>query len=400
VLTHAWIGTYGTELLGLLSCDVIQVETRKRLDSWRVGYDAVMPPELRDLPSAEHAWNCSPRFNSVNLNKRGITLDLAYGEGRELFEQLVADADIVVENFSRRVIGQRGVDYESLRRIQPDLIMLSMSGYGGSGPWRDTLGIGGTSEPTSGMSSLLGYRNSQPFNSGQMFPDPVGGLHGFAALMTALYHRERTSQGQYIDLSMQESCATYIGDALLEYLWTRNIRPRLGNRHLIFAATSDQRWVALTAESEQQWRALANVARHPEWLQDHRFASNKARKQHEDELEAAIAAWVATEDRDALVAHLLSAGLPAAPVLDGLELCDDPVYRERGVVEEVDHIEAGRWAQVRVPYHFSRTPARVASPAPALGQHSREVVCDKLGLLSAAHATPEQLGITGQGPPP
>jgi len=406
VLTHAWIGTYCTELLGLLGSDVIQVETRKRVDSWRVGYDAVMPPELLDLPSAEHAWNCSPLFNSVNLNKRGITLDLAYDEGRELFEQLVADADIVVENFSPRVIGQLGVDYESLRRIRPNLIMLSMSGYGGSGPWRDTLGIGGTVEPTSGMSSLLGYRDSQPFNSGQMFPDPVGGLHGFAALMTALYHRERTGQGQYIDLSMQESCATLIGDALLEYLWTQNVRPRLGNRHLtfaphgIFAATGDQRWVALAAESEQQWRALADVAGHPEWLEDQRFATNEARKQHEDDLEAAIAAWVATEDRDALVARLLSAGLPAAPVLDGLELRDDPVYRERGVVEQVEHVEAGRWAQVGVPYHFSRTPARVTRPAPALGQHSREVLCDELGLSPAAYATLEQRGITGQGPPP
>ena len=406
VLTHAWIGTYCTELLGLLGCDVIQVETRKRLDSWRVGYDAVMPPALVGIASAEHAWNCSPLFNSVNLNKRGITLDLAFDEGRTLFEQLVADADIVVENFSPRVVGQLGVDYESLRRIRPDLIMLSMSGYGGSGPWRDTLGIGGTVEPTSGMSSLLGYRDSQPFNSGQMFPDPVGGLHGFAALMTALYHRERTGEGQYIDLSMQESCATVIGDALLEYLWTQNVRPRLGNRHLtfaphgIFAATGDQRWVALAAESQEQWRALACVAGHPEWLEDPRFASNEARKRHEDELEAVIADWAATEDRDDLVDRLLTAAVPAAPVLDGLEVGRDTLYRERGVVVEVDHVEAGRWAQVGVPYHFSRTPAEVRRAAPALGQHSREVLCDELGLSPAEYASLDARGITGQGPPP
>ncbi len=406
VLTHAWIGTYCTELLGLLGCDVIQVETRKRLDSWRAGYDAVMPAELRDVPSAEHAWNCSPMFNSVNLNKRGITLDLAYDEGRELFERLVADADIVVENFSPRVVGQLGVDYESLRRIQPDLIMLSMSGYGGSGPWRDTLGIGGTVEPTSGMSSLLGYRDSQPFNSGQMFPDPVGGLHGFAALMTALYHRERTGQGQYIDLSMQESCATVIGDALLDYLWTHHIRPRLGNRHAtfapagIFAATGDQRWVALAAESDEQWRALANVAGHPEWLQDQRFASNEVRKLHEDELDAVIAAWVGTEDRDDVVGRLLSSRVPAAPVLDGLEVGSDLGYRERGVVVDLDHMEAGRWAQVGVPYHFSRTTAKVTRASPVLGEHSREVLCEELGLSPAAYAGLEERGITGQGPPP
>ncbi|MBM3140508.1 MAG: CoA transferase, partial [Chloroflexi bacterium] len=404
VLTHAWLGTFCTELLGLAGADVIQVEARKRPDTWRAGYQGVIPAQVRTRPTARHAWNCSPLFNSVNLNKRGITLDLDHPEGRDLFKRLVARADVVAENYSPRVVHNLGVDYESLRAVRSDLIMLSLNAYGASGPWRDVVGIGGTIEPTSGMSSLLGYPGGPPLNSGQMLPDPVGGWYGFGAIVTALRHRDRTGEGQYIDLSMQESNQTLIGDAMLEALWTGRARTRLGNRHPTFAphgiypAQGEEQWVALAAEDDAQWRALCEAAG-AGWERDVRFASNEARKASEDALDAAIAAWTATQARDALAPRLAAAGVPAAPVRDALEVAACPVFRERGRVVEVAHPETGTWWHVGVPATLERTPGAVTRPSPCLGEHSAEVLAEELGVSEAEYAALVRKGVTGEGPP-
>ena len=178
VLTQAWAGTYATELLALLGADVIQLETRGRLDSWRGTYQNPIPQALKDVPTVEHAWNCNPLYNSVNLNKRCITVDLSTPEGVGIFKALLRHVDFVAENFSPRVMGNLGLDYETLCKIKPDLVMASLSAYGGIGPWTHVPGIGGTIEPSSGMSALLGYEGERPQNSGQMYPDPVAGICG------------------------------------------------------------------------------------------------------------------------------------------------------------------------------------------------------------------------------
>ena len=267
VLTQAWAGTYCTELLAFLGTDVIQVEVRKRPDSWRGSYDAPIAGALQAVPSAKHSWNCSPLYNSVNLNKRCITLDLQTEAGLEVFRELLVHADFVAENFSPRVLGNLGISYEDMRAIKPDVILCRLSAYGSSGPWTNVPGIGGTIEPTSGMSALLGYEDSPPLNSGQMYPDAAAGILGVGALVTALHHRDRTGAGQCIDLSMQEANLSFVGDAALEYALTVNQRPRIGNRHHdfaphgIFACEGDDCWVAIACETKEQWQAFAGVRR-------------------------------------------------------------------------------------------------------------------------------------------
>ncbi len=405
VLTQAWAGAFCTQLLGLMGAEVVQIEARKRLDSWRGQYDGPMPDALRDTATAQHAWNCNPLFNSVNLNKRELTLDLQTPEGVDLFKRLVPYADVVAENFSPRVMGNLGIDYETLREIRPDLIMCSLSAYGASGPWRNVPGIGGTIEPTSGMSSLLGYEDGQPLNSGSMFPDPIAGYYGFAAIVTALHHRHRTGEGQYIDLSMQEANLTFIGDAALEYAANGSVRGRTGNRHLTFAphgiypARGEEQWIALAAETEEQWRALCDVAGRSQWADDARFADNDARKANEDALDAQIASWTAEQSRDEMAAKLTAAGLPAAPVLDAHEVAADPVFRERGFVVDVEHPEAGRHPQIGVPFTLSRAAPRVTRPAPMLGEHSAEVLAELLDVEAEEYEELVRKGITGTGPP-
>jgi crotonobetainyl-CoA:carnitine CoA-transferase CaiB-like acyl-CoA transferase len=409
VLTQAWAGSFSTELLGMLGADIVQLEVRKRLDSWRGAYDAPLPATLRAIPTAQHAWNCNGLYNSVNLAKRTATLDLGTPEGVDVFKRLLPHADIVAENFSPRVLGNLGIDYEVMRSIKPDVILCSLSAYGHTGPWANVPGIGGTIEPTSGQSALLGYRDGPPLNSGQMYPDAIAGLTAFGAMLTALHHRQRTAEGQYLDLSMQESNLSVVGDAALEWALTGRQRARLGNRHPTFAphgiyacrdhAPERERWVALAAENEAQWAALCDVAGRPEWRDDARFADNAARKAHEDALDAALAAWAATVDRDDAAARLSAAGVIAAPVLDGREVAADAHLRERGFIITLDHPEVGRFPQAGVPMHFSRTPARVERPAPLQGQHNLEVFAQFLGMSEAEYLALATLGVTGVGPP-
>jgi len=179
VLTQAWAGSYCTELLAMAGTDVIQLEVRKRPDSWRGTYSAPMASAVGAVETAEHPWNVNGLFNAVNLGKRSFTVDLSQPEGLEIYRALVAYADVIVENFSPRVLGNLGLSYEELKAIKPDVIVASLSAYGHDGPWANIPGIGGTIEPTSGMSALLGYADGQPLNSGQMYPDAVRDCTGF-----------------------------------------------------------------------------------------------------------------------------------------------------------------------------------------------------------------------------
>jgi crotonobetainyl-CoA:carnitine CoA-transferase CaiB-like acyl-CoA transferase len=242
-----------------------------------------------------------------------------------------------------------------------------------------------------------------------MYPDAVAGLTGFAAIVAALHYRNRTGEGQYIDLSMQEANLSFVGDAALEYSLTGRQRPRLGSRHLTFAPhgiyacagteRGEEQWLALAAESEEQWAALSEASGHPEWREDPRFCSNAARKANEDALDEAIEAWTRGEAGDALAARLAAAGVPAAAVLDAREVAQDPHLRQRGVVVDVDHPEAGRWAQAGVPFHFSRTPIRVTRHAPTQGEHNVEVYRELLGMDDDEYDSLVSKGVTGVGPP-
>jgi crotonobetainyl-CoA:carnitine CoA-transferase CaiB-like acyl-CoA transferase len=405
VLTQAWAGTYATELLGFMGAEIIQLEVHKRLDSWRGTPDSPMPDGLRSAASAVHPWNCNPSFNSVNLNKQSITLDLATSEGIAVFKALLPQADFVAENFSPRVMGKLGIDYDVLRQIKPNIILCSLSGYGQTGPWANVPAIGGTIEPTSGMSDLLGYEDGIPLNSGLMYPDAVAGIYGFATLATALYHRQQTGQGQYLDLSMQEANATFVGDAWLAYALTGQVRERMGNRHPLFAphgiypCAGDDQWMALAVEDDPQWQRLCQLAKHSAWQDEPRFQTMASRKQHEALLDQTLAEWTRSQFKHELAERLGAAGLLAAPVLDGLEVATDRGLIARGHLVPVAHPETGVHMQSGVPVRMSRTPPQVSCHAPLLGQHSFAVFERLLGMTGDTYEELVAKGITGTEPP-
>lgn len=405
VLTQAWAGTFATQLLGVLGAEIIQIEARQRIDSWRGGYGGIIPPALRATTTAVHPWNVNPLFNSVNLNKQAITLDLSRAEGRDIFRRLVPHADFVAENFSPRVMGNLGLDYASLTSIKPDIILLSMSAYGASGPYSNYPGIGGTIEPMAGMSALLGYEDGPPLNSGQMYPDPVAGYFGAAAILIALHHRERTGEGQYIDLSMQDANMTFIADALMEYSANGRVRRRMGNHHMsiaphnIYPCQGDDRWIAISAADDAEFVRLSTVLGHTDWQNDPRFATATARKQHEAALDDAITGWTRTRDADDAERTLRRAGVTAAVVRDAGEVLGSPHLHERGMLTRITHPEAGAAIQAHAPWRLSRTPGGVTRPAPCLGEHGREVLRRFLDIDDAEYDRLVHAGITGEGPP-
>ena len=254
------------------------------------------------------------------------------------------------------------------------------------------------------MSALLGYEDGPPLNSGLMYPDAVAGIYGFAALATALYHRDRTGQGQYLDLSMQEANATFVGDAWLEYALTGRVRGRLGNRHPTFAphgiypCAGDDQWIALAVEDERQWQALCRIADRQAWRDEARFSEMAHRKQHEDGLDQMLAEWTQSQSKHELAERLSAAGLPAAAVLNGQEVAEDRGMIERGHLVPVEHPETGVQMQSGVPVHMSRTPLRVSSPAPLLGQHAFAVFERLLGMPRETYETLVAQGIVGTDP--
>ena len=399
--TQAWAGTSATEQLGFLGADVIQIESLTHPDIWRGGFNGPMKAAAQPTDGPrKRPWNVASAYNSVNLNKRAITIDVMHPDGLALFERLVPLADVIAENFTPDVMRKWGLTYERLNELRPGIIVASLSAYGASGPLRNVRGIGGTMEPMSGLTSLLGYESGRPMNSGSMIPDAIAGAWFAAAIVTAIRHRERTGEGQYIDLGMMEANAMLTGDALLEFTANGRVRPRMGNRHPRLAPhniypTTNAGWLAVCVEDDDQWRALCEIVGDPAMSGDARFETTAARKANEAALDDCIERWAGGQDAAAAEAALLASGVPAARVRLRAELLDHPALQERGFGVEVDYPEAGRQRVAGTPWRMTRTDPEVSRPAPMLGEHSREVFAELLGMTDDEYEELVQAGISG-----
>ena len=404
VLTQAWAGAYATRLLADMGAEVIQIEALNRIDPWRGGY----PPRLSGTYPAgvpgDRPYDRNAAYNSVNTGKKGITLDLNYTEARDALLELVSISDVFAENFSARVLPNLGLEYPALREVNPSIVLLRMPAYGCDGPYSTYMGNGGSIEPMSGITSLLGYPGGPPMNSGVMHTDPFAGMMATSAVMIALHHRARTGQGQEIDLSQQETSIGLIADRVIEYSMNGTGLERRGNRsnrmapHNNYRCAGDDSWVAIAVRSDDEWTRLCSAMDTPDLAHDPRFTDLSSRLEHTDELDAIISAW--TRNRDALdVTSLLQdEGIPSAPVLKATELADNPQLQERGFIQSVDHPESGTQQYAGVAWKLSRTPGRLGGPSPKLGQHSEEVLSDYLGRPVDEVDGMVARGITGDTP--
>ncbi len=398
--SRVWAMPLATRLLADMGAEVVKVEVPTYLDTRQA------EPFLHNDPR-ERFWERSGIFNSLNRGKQSVTLNLATDEGKRLFRALVATADVLVENNRPGVLARHGLGYEALRAVRPDLIMLSNSGYGQTGPWRAYGAIALSLEPTTGLAHYTGYPGGPPVRW-SWFTDFPACLAAVFAICGALYHRNRTGEGQHIDLAMYEVGVSLLGEELLDYLLNGADRPRLGNRHPrhaphgCYPCAGDDAWVTIAVTGDEEWRALCAVMERPELADDPRFATATARKAHEDELDYLIAAWTGSRDRYEVMHRLQAAGVAAGAVRTTRDLFADPQLLARGFFEWVDHHDRDPALGVRPyvgrPWRLSRTPGGIRRRAPGLGEHNRAVLVGLLGQPGEALTAWTERGVIGEEP--
>jgi len=379
-------GAGATKLLAAFGAQVIRIEDPVRQGRWDIlRGTAPFVDERRGI-------DLGGAFNNHNTEKLGITLNLREPRGRELLERLVRISDVVAENFAAGVLERLGFGYERLRELRPDVVYVSNSGFGATGPYRSFKTWGPIVQAISGLTFTSGLPDHEPAGWGFSYMDHTGGSYMAMAILMALYHRARTGEGQWVDMACTEAGATLNGPAMLD--WTVNHRPtrRPGSPHSnrnewpamaphgIYQARGDDAWVAIACRDDADWQALARAVDRP-FARAARFAELAGRLAAQDELDLEIAGWTRERAASAAARALLEAGVPAAAVARPEERIEhDPSTSAWGLWPEVEHGAIGRVRVDGLPVHLSRTDWSIARGAPCLGEHNAHVFGDLLGL--------------------
>ncbi len=397
-VTTNWAGPVAGRNLADLGADVIKVERAARPATRALFW---VGPSTQDLQRQGH--NRAMYFNELNRNKRDVAIDLARPEGREVFLDLIRGADVLIENNSARVMPNLNLGWEELRSVNPGLVMVSMSGFGASGPRRDWVAYGANIETTSGLTSVTGYPDGVLSRTTLFYADPVSGIHGSIAVLAALEHRRRTGEGQFVDVSLNECGAVFGAEARLTLVATGEVPGPRANRDPRFAPQGVYRcvgvdhWAAITVQDDAQWPALAAAIDRPDLADDPGLISMAGRRQRHDELDAAIAAYTAERESYEVAHRLQAVGVSAAPVLANWQILADPHIHRRGVYAPIEHPVVGVYATTTWPWRFERTPARITRPAPTFAEHNRQVLSEA-GLDPARIDALYAAGVTADDP--
>jgi crotonobetainyl-CoA:carnitine CoA-transferase CaiB-like acyl-CoA transferase len=401
-MTAFWAGPIISHVLSMLGADVIHIEAAGRPDGIRMA---------SAIPFGEPGWwETSPFFNGTNTTKRDLAVDLQTERGRELLLELIAKSDILIENYSPRVMGQLGLDYETLREINPALIMVRAPAFGITGPWRDRVGYAPTIDQASGLSWITGTPDGPPSMVGAA-SDAVGGMHGTLAILMALEHRRRSGRGMLIESPQVGPALNLAGEQVAEYSVNGALLGRTGNRSWVVAPQGVYRvldqedpypgvgsddWIALSVETDAQWRALAGVLGDEALERDEALSRVDGRKDAHDRIDAAISGWARTRTASAAVEALIAACVPAAPVVRQHRLAEIETLVAREFYETTDQPVAGTMRVPKFPIRFSSGPDRWNwRAAPCLGEHNREVLVDVLGLSEDEVQLLETDGVIG-----
>ena len=406
-MTRVWAGPHATRMLADVGAEVIHVTSRKLVGPLTVTQETarILGVYPDDEPGERH-WNRNSQTNDLMRNKYDITLELDTPDGLSLLRRLIAISDVVIENYSPRVMPKFGLDYPRLQALNPRIILCSMPGYGSQGPYRGFISYGTNVDPAAGLASLMGYPGEAPHMSGNAYPDPVAGLFAVGAILTALYHQRRTGQGQHLDLSQAEATTALLGEVSLGTRLNDVVPPRMGNRHPrqaphgCYPCRGDDTWVAIAVRSDEEWHAFTRVLGHAAWCAEARFATLPGRLQHHDELDRHITAWTVKQDAYHVMHTLQNAGVPAGVVVNAEELVNDPHLHARHFFWDIDHPEAGMLRYAGQPVRLSATPARLYRSAPCLGQHNDQVLGGLLGLSADELAALRDKGVIGDHPLP
>jgi crotonobetainyl-CoA:carnitine CoA-transferase CaiB-like acyl-CoA transferase len=393
-LTHFWAGPSATALLGMLGADVIKIESIQRPDAYR--YSVV-------IPEAERPWESGCYWPDANCNKRSLTLNLGSEEGKAIFERLAQQADVVIDNFSNRVMSNLGLDAARLHQLNPRLLIVTVPGFGAGGPWENYVGYGVTFEQLAVVASITGYPDLPPMIMGGV-SDPIAGLHGVMSILLGLRLRDETGRGSTIEVPQCETLDSLFGP---EHIAVQHGAPdpqRRANRHdwmaphNAYQVAGDDEWLTIAIRTDEEFRALTQVLGLPALATDPRFATVEARKAHEREIDTEIAAAVRTADLVTLERCLQAAGVCAARVMKAWFAPEDPGLAHVGLFQEMEREYVGRFPQRGVPFRFTSLPTSQVAPPPTLGQDNHAVLRTILGLSDDEIATLEATLVIGTKP--
>jgi len=386
IVNFGWVyaAPYCSMLLSFMGADVVKVESRLRVDQTRrtgvfVGDGATVGLES------------SPMFNNINLNSKGVTINLKNPKGIELAKRLVAECDVVMENMRPGVMDKVGLGYEDLKAVKPDIIMLSMSGFGSKGPYGLYAGYAPVFASFGGGAYLTGYSDGDP-NTGSGVMDLRAGTAAAFAVLSALVYRNRTGEGQYIDLSCSESVGVLVGPELLEYPLTGRSPERCGNEdvimapHQVYRCKGDDKWVSIAVAADEEFASLCKVMGKPELAEDPAYADRYSRWENRKELDKIISEWTSGYSHLEITRMLQAVGVAAAPSFTAEELVSDPhtIAREKFIT--VDHPTQGKKWVLTPPWKFSETPATIEKSCPVIGEDNDHFFLDVLGLSQEEYA--------------
>lgn len=385
-LTTAWAGPMAGRILAYFGAESIHVESPTRVNTWRVHHE--FPPKPQNFPDfepGERPFDRAFLFNSQNVNKRSMTVDLKTEAGRETFLALLARADVLLTNFRPGTLQKLGMDADALAAINPALVVVELPAFGLEGPMAGYAALGPTMEMATGTSAMVGYPDGPPEPTGPSYMDPVGGFNAASAIFLALLHRARIGKAQHVEVPQVEAAMHLVGPELLA-AEAGGDPPRNGNRtplmapHDAFPASGSDEWVVIAAEDEAAWRALAAAIGAPHIAEDPRFATLLARKTNEDALTAILSDWTRARDKHEAAALLQAAGVAAAPVNSPRDVAASPYLAARGFFGPLEHPDAGCHLYPGLPFHLSQTPGRQVRAAPGFGRDNDLILTKILGL--------------------
>ncbi|MGA7469078.1 CoA transferase [Mycobacterium sp.] len=400
-MTTFWAGPSCTHFLAMLGAEVIHVESTRKPDGARL---------IAGIPVTEDQWwEKSPIFSALNTNKKGLTLDLQTSAGRDLLRRLIATSDVIVENFTPRVLDQIGLDFAAVRAIRPDAILLRMPGFGLDGPWRDNPAFAYVIEAASGVSWLTGYPDRNPYEP-YSIGDPNAGVHAVNALLLALESRRLTGEGVLIEAAMIDAALNIAAEQVIEYSAYGALLQRDGNRgptaapqNVYQTADVDEfgrldSWVAIAVAGDEQWTGLCEALGRPQWALDPTLSNADGRRQRHDLIDEQLGAWCRERSGDDIVRCLWDAGVPVGKVMQPHRQTEIPQLHFRRFFEDVGHPVNRRVPHSTVPVRFSAGPDRFhLKPAPLLGEHNVELFTE-LGLTKQQIADLEADGVIGHAP--
>ena len=409
IVDFTWVraGPWATRWLAILGADVVKVEWPDPAIGGSTGRSVRPVPGTGTTPEGvPRSMNSDGMFNDMQAMKRSITVNTRSPGGLAVIKRLIAVSDVVIENFSAGVLTSWGLSYDEMRAIKPDIIYVSMAGFGHVGPRRDYVTMGPSVQAMSGLTQLSGLPGVQPAGWGWSYMDDMGGMFGALSTVTAVQHRQRTGEGQHVDLSQVSAGMTLTGPSLLDYtvngrgsrregfppgnrsVWPGapalyNYRGPICAPHNAYRTVGGGHndWCVIVCETDEEWQRLVVVMGSPAWATDSRLAKLEGRLEHQQELDDRIQEWIAPQEKYAVMERCQAGGVRSMPVQGAEDRVEhDPQLRAREAYQPAPHPILGSWPIQVAPWKMSGTPTPVERGAPLAGEHNIEVLCELLGL--------------------